>query len=203
MAAAEEIWSPRFRASEDVDTQYPSGANEAELGHFVHCSQLLVLMPQFPQSFSRKLLLQHYTARAGEDSWHMPAHEQLSSFVVPKTPVQYVSQGRERNTCCKDLKLQHPLSPSSRNNFLLAEVLGDWTDNITGIWRNSAKWLAKNRCGKKSSAQKSSPSPYPKYVGCWVSATFLPVFIIGTVLRGLGKVLLGCWLGNQSSYELV
>lgn len=193
MAAAEEIWSPRFRASEDVDTQYPSGANEAELGHFVHCSQPLVLMPQFPQSFSRKLLLQHYTARAGEDSWHMPAHEQLSSFVVPKTPVQYVSQGRERNTCCKDLKLQHPLSPSSQNNFLLAEVLGDWTDNITGIWRNSAKWLAKSRCGKRSSAQKSSPSPYPKYVGCWVSATFLPVFIIGTVLLGLGK---SCWVAG-------
>lgn len=79
-----------------MDTQYPSGANEAELGHFVHCSQILVLMPQFPQSFSRKLLLQHYTARAGEDSWHMPAHEQLSSFVVPKTPVQYLSRRREK-----------------------------------------------------------------------------------------------------------
>lgn len=70
METAEDIWSPRFQASEDVDTQYPWGENKAKRGHF---GVFLHLSSGFHTSISTelfkwKLLLQLHTARAGKDT---------------------------------------------------------------------------------------------------------------------------------------
>lgn len=68
METAEDIWSPRLKASEDEDTQFTWGENKAKGGHFVFCIYILVWMPPFPWLFKWKLLLQLHTARAGEDT---------------------------------------------------------------------------------------------------------------------------------------
>lgn len=111
--------------------------------------------------FNWKLLLQRYTARAGEDSWHMPTHEQLSCFEcsIPELLCNRpVKEEREipvaviwNCSICSHWALK-----------IMFSWLGSWETGQTTLQRPGGTVLSdcKNQCDKKKSwPQRNCPSP--------------------------------------------